>query len=314
MNQGWDPPPGGQPPYPPQPATDPNVAGLAAHQPQGMPQAAVAAYSQAGAYPPGPGRLPGRAAEVSDVMQAFKALLSRGTRGLLGAYLILAVARLITTAPGWVLSYLQLSSLERGDLSGMTTYSVAGICTSVLQIGLGLVIGAVSIGMYRPARMLLVGEGAAVGGAGSVLKLSTQRFLPSLGVVLLVGVAIFLGALFCLLPGLVVAFFLMLAPYLVAAVDQDVVDSLKRSFELAKTNIVTLLLAIGGLIGLTVIMVVVQMVLAVIAGSTGSMAATILIAPVVTVIGIAIGYPVFLFFAAVCIAVETTDAGVTLDA
>jgi len=265
----------------------------------------------AAAGPPGPS-MPGRPAEVSEIFDNFKLLFGRLKGGFIGAYLVLSLANVLVQAPTWIVTYLQQEALESGNFSDLGTYSLLTICTSFFQIGVSLVIGAVMLGLYRPIRMALVQGPEALGGTGALLKLAYTGFLPKLGIMLVVGIAIGIGLVLCIVPGVLAAYFLCLAAYLVAAVDQPIGDAIRRSIELAKTNLVPLIVAI-------VVYVVVIGVATGIGATLGAVltatlgAIGLLVAqPIAALVGVAVGYVGFVFFGAVAVTVETADSGTPL--
>jgi len=302
---GWQQPPGGagQPPggygQPPGGGWD---------QPPGQP-----GYAQG--QPPAP-HTPGKAASFSDVIENFKHLARRGNAGgLLTAYLLLTVVRLVISVPQWVFTYMRFDALSSGDFESMGTFSTIGTCFSFIQLLVALIVSSLFVGLYKPIRMLLVQGPGSVAGVGAALRLAWSRFLPALAIMLIVGICVGVGFVLCIVPGFVALFFLIMAPYLVAAVDQDIGDSLRRSIDLAKANAGVIIAGVGILIGIAIVLALVQFGLA--AGAiaalglaTGGMVA----APIVFILGAVFGYLAFLFFGALYVTVETSDSGAPIQA
>lgn len=272
-----------------------------------------------GGYAPQPGYGPppgGKPASFSDVLENFKRLASRGNAGgLLAAYLLLTVVRLVVTVPQWVFTYLRIDAIGSGHLDSIGTYSAVSTCFSFVQLIFALIVAALFVGLYKPIRLLLVQGPGSVVGVGGALKLAWSRFLPALAITLIVGVCVAVGAVLCLLPGLVVLFFLVMAPYLVAAVDQDIGDSLRRSIDLAKTNVGVIIAGVGILIAVAIVLAIVQFGLVAVSVSVlGLAVGTMVVAPIVFILGAAIGYLTFLFFGALYVTVETSASGEAIRA
>ena len=308
---GWGQPPGGgggwgQPPQqggwgqPQQPA--------GGHAPQ--PQQQWGQHPQGhGAAAPGGG---GPAAEIGDVFQNAKILLTRSMKGVLAAYIVLSVVRFVATVPQWVTQYFTISRLGAGDFSGAAALNVAGLCTSVITIAVTVAVGTLTIGLGRAMRRQMVEGEGAVTTFGEAFAEAKLRFWPTLGAYLLYAVAVVIGVFLCVLPGLVAAIIFAFVPYLVAAVDADVVGSFQRSIELAKKNVGPLLAVIGVLFAAGLLIAGLNFGL--IAGLTAALgqAGMIIASVIVTLIGIPIGWVFFCLLGALFITCETADAGVAL--
>src|SRR5688500_11847292 len=203
MSEWGQPPPGGGGGWGAPPPQQQQQGGWGQMQPQ---------YAQ----PQPGGATPGRAAGVGETFANFTSLLKRPKGGLFVAWLLLSVANLVLQVPRWIIAYLQQSALMTGDFRAVSTYGTATLCSSGFYLVMALLISGMLIGLYGPMRQIMI-TGAPAGGAGEVLKAASGDLLSKIAVMLLLGLAIGIGAIFCIIPGLLAAFFLGMAPYLVAA-------------------------------------------------------------------------------------------------
>jgi len=126
-----------------------------------------------------------------------------------------------------------------------------------------VVLLSVQLGLTRAVRTALVGEDGPGGGGpgapppkigvGEAFKLSFSRYLQVFANIWLVGLAISIGLLFCILPGLAVMFFVLGAPYLVASCGDNAWNGFIRSFKLTARQfvpVIILFVILTGLIGI----------------------------------------------------------------
>jgi hypothetical protein len=285
-------PQGGQPQQPQQPQQP------WGQQPQGY-----------GAPAPAPG---GPAAEIGDVFENAKILLKRSMKGVLAVYIVLAVVRLVATVPQWVTQYFTINRLSAGDFSGAAGLNIASLCTSIVTLAVTVAVGTLTIGLGRAMRRQMVEGEGAVTTFGEAFAEAKLRFWPTLGAYLLYAVAVAIGAILCVIPGLVAAVIFAFVPYLVAAVDAEIVDSFKRSIDLTKKNVGPLLAVIGILIAVG--LVIAGLNFGLIAALTAALgqAGIIIASVIVTLIGIPVGWVFFCLLGALFITCETADANVPL--
>ncbi len=141
-----------------------------------------------------------------------------------------------------VLGLVKASIMVPGDLQSLQVAQIVeaiGIIIFVFLIGPlvnGAVIHAVaSAYLSKPTTM------------GGCFNSGLQRFWALLGTSLLVGLAIVGGSLLCLVPGIIFAFWFMLAPYVVVLERQAGSSAMERSKALMKGNMLT-----GFVLGLVV--------------------------------------------------------------
>lgn len=246
------------------------------------------------------------------MFQTFKALLPRASKGVLVVYLALSAIRFVGTAPTWVTQYLAMDRLASGDFSGAAGLNIASLCASLVSLAILIVVGTLTVGLGRAMRRQMVeGEGAIDGFAGAFTE-ARARFWQTMGAYLLYGVAVAVGALFCVLPGLFAAFAFAFVPYLVAAVDAEIMDSFKRSWELVKKNVGPMLVVIGIVVAIGIVLALINFGIAAALTAALGPIGIIVSSALVTLVGIAVGYFLFLLLGALLITCETADANVPL--
>jgi uncharacterized membrane protein len=129
-------------------------------------------------------------------------------------------------------------------------FILAGLLVAVVGgVTLGILIGPLMVGFVELTRKRLRGQ---PGTATDVFS-GFQKLVPAILAGIVIGLAVIIGSILCILPGLAVAWAAMFAFHFMAYKDQDVGDCLKNSFELAKANIgptLVLFLLVGFLNGL----------------------------------------------------------------
>ena len=114
-----------------------------------------------------------------------------------------------------------------------STAPLMGLVTSVVELVLGAFFG---VGMLRIFISAIRGQSPSFG----TLFSGGDRFLPMLGTQLLYGLAIGLGFLALIIPGIILALGLAMAPYLCVDQNMSPVDALKASWDMMKGNKVNL--------------------------------------------------------------------------
>ncbi len=129
---------------------------------------------------------------------------------------------------------------------------VAGGLFSLLMLPVWLLVGlayplvtAGQMTLYGPMRAQIF-EGVEPEGWQGAVKQGLGRFWPVLGAILAIGAVI---PATCVLPGLVLAFFAVMAPYFLATRPSlGFVDAFKRSYEVAKRHWEVFAITIGALL------------------------------------------------------------------
>jgi uncharacterized membrane protein len=122
-----------------------------------------------------------------------------------------------------------------------------------------LVVGGFSFGLlYGPMiagymRMIKVEEEGGTPQIGDVFK-GFDDFVPAFLAAFLGGIAVSIGTMLCIIPGLLIMALPITATYLVAFGEKDGINALKRAFELVKANLIpsalcALVLGIVGSLG-----------------------------------------------------------------
>jgi hypothetical protein len=117
------------------------------------------------------------------------------------------------------------------------TYVVASLIMGfVTMISLGLLAGPLTVGFIRIIKHKREGREA---GIGDVFDFSS--FVSSLLVMVILGVAIFIGTLLLVIPGLVVAVFGVFAIYEVAYSDVGPIEAIQNSISIVKEHFLNVL-------------------------------------------------------------------------
>lgn len=122
------------------------------------------------------------------------------------------------------------------------TYVVASLVVTALSIiSLGIVAGPLFVGYLDMIRRGVRGESVSLGDLFS----GFDRFVPSFIAFLLVSIAVFVGCLFLILPGLAVLLFTMFTLPAIAYEGAGAIAAVQRSVALVQANFVnTLTIAI----------------------------------------------------------------------
>lgn len=254
-----------------------------------------------------------RPAEVGEMFTGFTLARRRATGGLIVTWLILQVAMLLTQIPRWVIVYFQQDALLRGDLRGMTQYSGISLCASGVFLIAACIIGGLMLGLFRPLRRSVL-EGTPMGGAGEVFKDARTNLVPSIATLLIFGLAVGIGTVFCLLPGLAAFFFLGPSLYLVGGCDLQIGDALKKSYELALKNVGPMCVGIAIVIVAVAISAGINIGLTSILLSVMGAAGLFIAQPVAAILGLILGWFIFLFWGGSMIAMDAAARGVPLPA
>lgn len=245
----------------------------------------------------------------------FGLLAKRSLAGIAWVYFLFALLSFfLVTLPQSLINALKIQALTGSDpILSVGIVTALGYGMSLVAVLLGLIIGTLQAGLARAARVALVDGAAALGGFGGVLKLSYARFWPVLGCLLLYAIGIIIGAVFCLLPGLAVAYVGMAGVYLCASKDEGPWDALVHSFGLTTKYIGPCAVLIVA--GIVVAGVMLGINFGLIAGLTallglwGTFASTL----IVTLLAIPVGLIMWLLGMATFATIETAESQVAIS-
>jgi len=204
-----------------------------------------------------------RVATVGEVFGNYGLALKRSLKGIGPAYVLFSLASLFfVSGPQQAMQAYRMHSVAGGDLSALGSAGWMNL-VNMLVLGFSLTIMTAQICLSAGVRRALTATetpepAGAMGpyrsqsqvsavdvGIGEALRFAFSRFWSVLANVLLVGIAVAIGTLFCVLPGIGALFVLMLAPYLVAAGGSDAWGALKRSVQMSTRGILPLLVLVG---------------------------------------------------------------------
>ena len=114
-------------------------------------------------------------------------------------------------------------------------------------VSLGLCVGPMAVGYARLCLKAARGQQAEIGDLFS----GFSDFGPAFLMMLIAAIAVGIGMILCVLPGVIIGFALSWAPYLMADGDSDAMSCLKRSWEFSKANLgsVIVFLIVAGIVG-----------------------------------------------------------------
>jgi hypothetical protein len=248
----------------------------------------------------------------AEVIDNAKLLLGRSTQGLLGAFVVIQVASMLLQAPNWVVGYLQGAAAMEGRLGEMGTLGIASCCVLSVMLPLSFLLGALTLGLYRVARSLLLEPSAAPHSFVPALKMASGRFIHLVAVMVVYMLLIVVGTLLCIIPGLVAAVACLGAPYLVATQGTDLMDAFKQSVEMVKANLGAILGLFGVAIVITVVVVGGISVGSILLQSTAGPWLQLVTQPIVALISAALGYAFFIVGAALLVTIETRSSGIPI--
>jgi uncharacterized membrane protein len=112
----------------------------------------------------------------------------------------------------------------------------------------GILAGPCIVGFIMGTNKKMKGEQV---GIGDIFSLGFTKFVPSLIALIVMWIAIFIGSILLIIPGMLAAFFLSLAFFVLADKEIDGIGALKESFALVKANWkrVLIVMIVAGFIG-----------------------------------------------------------------
>lgn len=184
------------------------------------------------------------AASFDEVIDNVKAFLAAFKGDVMMAWLVFAGIGLLLTTLGVTVDFFAwLLSEATGFIGGLF-----GLLTLPLDVLIALgsvLLTAGQLTLYGPMREKLF-HGVEPGGWMAALKTGMNRFIP---VALAIGAIALVIPLTCFIPGLVLAFFAIMAPYLLASRQLKLDEAFKQSYELAKEYWQVFAVTIGALMG-----------------------------------------------------------------
>jgi len=300
---GW-PPPGGNPPGGGPPPGGGAPGSWPAPGDAGAPQAGPPAPPAP--IPPGGSGAP--QVQFSELIENFKLLFMRSKSGILPAMVAIAALSIVVNSPSWVMNYFTLHALSNGDFQSFWAGGFGANCSRMFTLVAILLVGALRVGLARPMRRVMVDGPEAVNGVGDALKQSMEGYWMNLLAYFLVGIALAIGAILCILPMFVVAFFVAFVPYLVSSMNVEIVEAFKLSATYAKNQAPALIASMG-------IVILVMVVLGCCVGAGGNAIAvrlfglmgTVAVTPLVSIIGELVGIVWWLFMGATFVTLETAE-------
>jgi hypothetical protein len=141
-----------------------------------------------------------------------------------GPLILVELVAFVGSIIAFIITEVIRSSLS-GGLIGLLLVS------AITQILIWIITTFLAIGLYRAALAVTAGQSFTVGGV-----FSTENIGPYMIGAVIYGVMVGVGTLFCIIPGIVLAFFGFFWPYYVLDQQQDAVTAIKSSFTLVNAN------------------------------------------------------------------------------
>lgn len=204
---GYPPPPGGYPPpsdpygTPPPPPPGPG----------------------AGGYSP-PGQYGGYGTEPFDLGRAFSYAWNKFQKNA-GPLILVMIVAFVGIIVASIFSAIVRASFGSGLFSTLFAFGVT-------QVLLFVVSSVLQIGVYRSSLAVTAGEPIDIGRV-----FSSDQLGPFIIGSLLYGLMVGVGTIFCILPGIALAFLGFFWPYYVLDQNQAPVDAIKSSFSLVNSNL-----------------------------------------------------------------------------
>jgi len=257
----------------------------------------------------------GGPADVGAVFSNFMTLVKRSGLTFTALWLALAAVELTLNLPSLLQLLVQGGAVDVGDAGKAFFFGTGMLCVSLANFAGLIVLAALKVALSRPMRASLVQGPEAVGGALGALKMAGSKIFPALGATLLVGLMVLAGLVVCVVPGFIVAFLFCMVPYLVVTRDElSFGGAFGESMRMAKLNAGPIILGI-------VLAVVVGLVLAGVNAGLAVVLVTNLreyglfaLSLSVFVIQVAVGLVSWLFWGAMYVSIETSDANVAIAA
>ncbi len=124
-----------------------------------------------------------------------------------------------------------ISGLKNDPLTHIVCTLIIGIASN---LSFGILAGPLMVGYMRMLKKTEQGQKAEI---GDLFK-GFDDFVPALVAMLLGGIAVTIGMMFCFIPGLLIAPLVPVSLYLVAIGEKDGVNALKRAWELIKGHLI----------------------------------------------------------------------------
>lgn len=190
----------------------------------------------------------GQAISFGEFKARFRLVFERSKGSILKAWVALGLLPLIFAILGGVLSIL-------GYYIPVIAF-VGGIGTVILRLfllPLTVVLGIAQMTLLRPLYARIFEDPREQMGVLDTIKSVKGVFVATLLVSIIVMVGSGLGLLFCILPGIVIAFMLSQSLYLAAGQGLGPIEAVTRSFELNKTHFMSVLMIVGALFCMAII-------------------------------------------------------------
>lgn len=207
------------------------------------------------------------------------------------------------------------------DLLGIHVLGILGWAGSIVGVMaslLGVLVAGALLSMYRPLRRRIYGDEASpppgsdtpAEGPRQIIDEIKPVYVQVLFAYVILGALSGLGAFCLVLPGLAVAFFLSMAPYLAATRRLGVMEALQASFGLAKGHWQAMAVGLIGAFAILGVAIAFAGATAFVGGAT----AQALLRPLQWVISAACLFVLFVFWGGVFLTIDARDRGAALPA
>lgn len=246
-------------------------------------------------------------ATFDDVWRTAGLLFRRVPGPPLIAWAVLGVADLVAVMMMVGVMALAFGGVAASEANPGLIFAAAGgaLVLIMLQVAFSMVIQSLRIGLYGPMRDLVT-HGRPDPSVTDTLRKIASRALPIIGVNILVSLAVLAGIMACIVPGILAAFFLCMAPYYTAQ-GESPTDAIRHSYETTSANA-------SLFIGALVCLVIAALIMGGANALTTHLTEVILGAPTLALVGqwatqLIFGFVLWIVGAAFFITVDAAETG-----
>ena len=165
-------------------------------------------------------------------------LLERGQEtGLLWVIVVLQLLNSVSgSLPDWMMGkgLFQPTATGTGTAGAEAEMSPSMAAFTFTAIAVSFGFQLLQLSMMRPLHRLYVDGPDAFGNISEACSAALSRFLPMLGVGIMVGLSVLVGICACVVPGLVIALFAGIPIYIVLTTELGVLDSMRGAIDFVK--------------------------------------------------------------------------------
>lgn len=235
--------------------------------------------------------------EIGDVVDNAQTLGKRIMGPILVAWVLVAVIQL-----GFVI----VNVAAMGILgAGSLPFILVSIPVWIL---IGVFLNAFRVSLYKPMRDVMTDGPQAYPDLASLKAPVMRNFLNVLLTNVLVGLVVGFGLVLCIIPGVIAAVLLAMAPYY-ASTGTPAVDAMRESFETVQRHLGVVIMAFAAVVGIAMLIGFMSMALGMGAGAIMGEYAYIGSSFAEWLIQVAVGVVIWVIMGATYITIDLADSG-----